>query len=190
MILNKTEILERIKSGMISEYIDLDTQLQPNGFDITIKEISLFMNTGTIDFNNTSRKLPLYLDVTSYFPYHLQHGAYLIEFNEKFNIPSDLTALGYSRSSLLRMGAFIPSAVWDAGFKGYGQGMLLVENNYGINIKENARVMQLVFMLRDDDKSAYDGMFNKDPPLLDDPPEVNVKSLNDIIDTIENLHNK
>ena len=182
MILNKTQILERIKSGMITKYIDLNTQIQPNGFDISVKEISLFMSTGTIDFDNTKRKLPLYLDLTSYLSYHLQHGSYLVEFNEKFNIPNDLIAIGYSRSSLLRMGAFIPSAIWDAGFNGYGQGMLIVNNNYGINIMKNARIMQLVFIEKKDDESVYEGKYNDliDIAPIDHKPNA-MKSIDDIM---------
>ena len=61
MILNKTQILARIKDDdMISEYVDLDRQITGNGFDITLKDISLYMGAGTIDFNNTKREMPKY----------------------------------------------------------------------------------------------------------------------------------
>ena len=159
MILSKKQILERILSeGMVGQFVDLSTQIQSNGFDITVKNFLRFEEAGTIDFSNEERKIPAY----SPFPpkkncYHLSPGSYLINFNERLNIPEDLIALGYTRSSLLRMGAHIPSAVWDAGFEGYGQGLLIVTNPYGINVMERARVMQLVFIERTEDDSLYGG---------------------------------
>ena len=159
MILNRSEIKERIeKTKMISQFIDMDKQLTSNGFDITVKDISIYQGAGTIDFDNSKREMPKYVRLVDHKGfYHLQFGAYLVDFGEKFAIPEDIIALGYTRSSLLRMGAHIPSAVWDAGFEGYGQGMLIVNNLYGINVMENSRVMQLVFMGRNDDDSLYGG---------------------------------
>lgn len=190
MILNKTQILERIKNeDMISEYIDLDTQITSNGFDLTVKDISLYMSVGTIDFDNTRREIPkcvLLRDCVG--EYHIQFGAYLVDFNEYLKIPSDLIAIGRTRSSLLRMGSYIPSSVWDSGFVGYSQGMLVVNNGYGINVIKNARVLQLIFMTREDDKSVYDGGWGEkvmQPPLLEDPPEPDMKSLDAIILHIE-----
>ena len=162
-MLNRSEILKYINDDkMIDEYVDLSTQLQPNGFDITVKDISLYMGAGTVDFDNTNRELPKYSNITSHYTYHLQCGSYLIDYNEKFSIPNNLIALGYTRSTLLRCGAFIMSAVWDSGFHGYGQGMLSVSNNYGINIQKNARVLQLIFIEKKDDKSIYDGKYNEE----------------------------
>ena len=161
MILNRSEIKERIeKTKMISQFIDMDKQLTSNGFDITVKDISIYQGAGTIDFDNSKREMPKYVRLVDYEGfYHLQFGSYLVDFTERLNIPNDLIALGYTRSSLLRMGAHIPSAVWDAGFNGYGQGLLIVTNPYGINVMEKARVMQLVFLERKDDDSLYGGQW-------------------------------
>ena len=174
MILNKTQIRKRIeKDEMISEFIDIDNQLTSNGFDITIKKLSLYMGAGTIDFDNTNRELPRYLNLTTYYKYNLQYGIYLIDFNEYLKMPKDLVGIGYVRSTLLRCGVYVPSAIFDSGFCGYSQGMLIVNNNYGINIMKNARVMQLVFMTKKDDGSVYNGRWGEEvmmrkPPLLDD----------------------
>ena len=144
---------------MISDYIDISTQAQSNGFDLTIKNISLYHGAGTIDFDNTKRGMPEYIAIHNWKLHHLEFGVYLIDFNEKLEIPNDIIALGYTRSSLLRIGVNIPSAVFDAGFKGYPQGMLIVNNKYGLNIHKNARVLQLIFLDREDDNSCYDGEY-------------------------------
>ena len=159
MILSKSQILERIEQGMISEYKDVAMQLQPNGFDLTVKNVSLYYGSGTIDFDSTEREMPEYIAIQNWRSLHLEFGAYLIDFNEKLEIPNDIIALGYTRSSLLRMGASIPSAVFDAGFKGYSQGMLIVNNKHGLNIHKNARVLQLIFLDREDDNSFYNGEY-------------------------------
>ncbi len=41
-------LIEESDRPLLSEYIDLDAQLQPNGFDVTLREISRFVGAGTI----------------------------------------------------------------------------------------------------------------------------------------------
>jgi len=160
MILNREQILERIEQGMITNYVDLDYQVQPNGFDLTWETINEIYGMGVIDFDNGSREIPKY-DLVRFASSGtiLQPGVYNIKFRERMNIPSDLIALGYTRSSLLRMGNFMPSAVWDAGFKGKGEGLLVV--NKTLKLLPNARLMQLVFFDREDSEYVYDGMYNE-----------------------------
>ena len=161
MILNKTQILERIKDeDMISEYVDIDKQITCNGFDVTIKNLSMYMESGTIDFDNTERELPKCLPLAHYYKYHLQQGAYLIDFNEHIKIPNDLIAIGRTRSSLLRMGSYVPSSIWDSGFEGYSQGTIVVNNNYGMDMIKNARVLQLIFLEKKEDNFLYNGIYN------------------------------
>ena len=73
------------------------------------------------------------------------------------NLPNNLTALGFTRTSLLRMGALTQNGVWDAGFKGKGEFILTVNNPHGIRLKQNARLVQLVF-LGVDETEEYQGI--------------------------------
>jgi len=69
-------------------------------------------------------------------------------------------ALGKSRSSLLRGGVTIHNAVWDAGYHGRSQALLMVYNPYGFSVAQNARVLQLVFLTLDAATSVpYNGAF-------------------------------
>ena len=88
----------------------------------------------------------------------LSRGTYLIDFNEKVNLPNDMYAVGMSRSSLLRCGCSIASAVWDPGYHGYGQAKLDVGNP--IVIIKNARIFQLQFF-RCENTESYDGIYNE-----------------------------
>jgi len=167
-MLNRQEIKNLIeKQGLLQDYMDLEVQLAPNGFDLTCGEIYEFKEAGTLDFSNKARKIPRVERVQAqkinpldkFGWWDLEKGAYKIKSNETCNIPKDLVALAFPRSSLLRMGAFIQNAVWDAGFQGKSEFILVVANTHGIRIKQNARVVQLVFMPLIETEQGYNGTF-------------------------------
>lgn len=147
--LTDRDILALIEGAqpLIEDYIDLKQQLQPNGFDLTVREIHRFPQAGVLGFSNHERVVP---DTHPLRPgvdglYHLSPGPYRVVFNELVSLPLDLTAVGYPRSSLMRVGVTVYSAVWDAGYRGRGSCLLVVHNPYGFKMRPNARVMQLMF---------------------------------------------
>ncbi len=169
-MLNKQEIRKLIEEKqLLSDYIDLETQLTPNGFDLTCAQVWEFDGPGALDFSNKERKVPQGKLLSpkkqgaedKHGWYELPKGAYRVRTNETCSIPLDLVALGLPRSSLLRMGAFTENAVWDAGFKGKSEFILVVENPYGIRIKENARITQLVFIRANETAEGYKGIYQE-----------------------------
>ena len=167
-MLNKEEILRLIKEGALVEgYIDLDTQLTPNGFDLTVSSISEFQGEGALDFSNKERLLPQVIDILpekikaedKFGWWRLKKGVYKIKTNETVNIPKDLIAIAFSRTSLLRMGGSTQHGVWDAGFRGRSEFILSVENPKGIRIKQNARIAQLVFFNINEVTHGYEGIY-------------------------------
>ncbi|MCM8791587.1 MAG: deoxyuridine 5'-triphosphate nucleotidohydrolase [Candidatus Omnitrophica bacterium] len=167
-MLNATEIKKLIlKKGLIQNYIDLEKQLTPNGFDLTVEMVFEFMAAGSLDFSNKERKIPEEKAIipTKHNPqdkfgwWSLNKGAYKIRTNELISLPYNLTALCFSRTSLLRMGAFTQHGVWDAGFKGKGEFILIIENPAGIMLKQNTRIAQLVFFKIKKVNSGYQGIF-------------------------------
>jgi len=56
-----------------------------------------------------------------------------------------LMALGRPRSSLLRSGVSVHTAVWDSGYQGRSQALLVVHHPAGYRVQQGARLMQLVF---------------------------------------------
>jgi len=169
MILNRQQLENRIKKGLIQDYIDLETQLTPQGFDLTAGEIHRYRSSGSLDFSNSEREIPDTEKVEpvkrseddKYGWWKLEPGAHKVVMNERVDIPDDLTAFAYPRSSLLRMGCSIENAVWDAGYTGTGSFMLVVENEDGVEIKENARVNQIVFAEIDDLEEGYSGRYHE-----------------------------
>ena len=118
---------------LISGYLSLEQQLQPNGFDLTIQDIGLFETSGTIGADTspvdteTLNPIPRELSTISLLISDLKNeesnsvdlppGPYLVTFSETVNLPLNVMALGRPRSSLLRSGVSLHTAVWDAGYK-------------------------------------------------------------------------
>lgn len=170
MLLNQQELRDLIKSdGLIKNYIDIDTQLTPNGFDLTAKEILKFTTSGKIDFSNSEREISDTVNIKTkklnqndkYGWWDLSPGVYKIKTNEIVDIPKNLAGFAFPRSSLLRMGVHIQNGVWDGGFKGQSEFLLKVENTNGTMIKENARLNHIVFMKMKETQNEYQGKYNQ-----------------------------
>lgn len=166
-MLNREQIKKLIEEkNLITGYVNLDIQLTPNGFDLTAAEISCVNKRGALDFSNSERIVPeaepvplkKKNDADSFGWWHLKKGAYKVRTNETVHMPVDMIAWAFSRTSLLRMGAFTQNGVWDAGFSGKSEFLLIVENEAGIDIKQNARLIQLVF-IPIEETEGYNGIY-------------------------------
>jgi len=167
-MLNREELEQLIlKNALVQGYMDLKTQLTPNGFDLTLEKIFEFDQAGALDFSNKERKVPEGREIPAekltaddkFGWWDLKKGIYKVRTNETVNIPQDLVALAFTRTSLLRMGAFTQHGVWDAGFQGKSEFILVVDNPKGIRIKQNARVAQLVFLKISATGEGYRGIY-------------------------------
>ena len=165
--LDRNTIAELIlgSSRLIESYLSLDEQLQSNGFDLSLKEVSRLTSGGSMGSGPDQRALSdteiLDLDREGWL--RLSPGPYLISFNEIVNLPLDLMALGRPRSSLLRSGVSIHTAVWDAGYRGRSQALLVVHNDQGYAMQRDARLMQLVFFhLTQPVSQGYQGRFHSE----------------------------
>lgn len=137
------------------------SQFQPAGIDITLREAYRFRSAGKLDFDNRERKLsdvePLPFNADDV---RLRPGSYKVVFNEYVRIPQDVAAICLPRSSLLRCGATLECALWDPGYEGRSEALLLVHNEHGVTLKRNAKIGQMVFIrLSEASKSAYSGIY-------------------------------
>jgi dUTP pyrophosphatase len=141
------------------------SQFQPCGIDITMKEVYRFKDAGLIDFDNKERKIsdvePVPFDGgESGDRVSLKPGAYKVIFNEYVRIPKDVAGLCLPRSSLLRCGVTLECAVWDPGYEGRSEALLVVRNEHGVTFKKNAKIGQMVFIkLAEEAKSLYSGQY-------------------------------
>jgi len=130
---------------IIKEFIDSTVQEQIAGFDLTVKEITKVHNGGVLDFDNTNRKIPKHetLELENNI-WKLQPGGYLVKYNEIVNVPLDAIGIVLPRSSLMRCGGTLCSAVWDPGYNGRGVGLLIIFTE--MEIHKNARIAQIIFI--------------------------------------------
>jgi len=164
-MLNSKAIRQLIETRqLITGYVDLEKQLQPAGFDLSLKEVHSYWGAGAIDFDNSERKLAptrqLKPDAGGW--YALPEGCYMIVYNEAVKMPLDVVALARSRSTVLRNAASIGTAVWDPGYQGRSSSLLTVHNPNGIRLRQDARVAQLVFFSTDEVERGYSGVYQNE----------------------------
>jgi dUTP pyrophosphatase len=163
-ILSREDILKLLEAEppLVENLRDIQQQVQPNGIDLTVKEVALFSSSGSLGLSNEGRVLsdaaPLVFDGLGRLD--LLPGCYLITFNEVVNIPKNIMALATPRSSLLRCGVSVHNAVWDAGYSGRSQALMVVYNQQGFRLYEGAQIIQMVFFsLNREVAEGYRGKF-------------------------------
>jgi dUTP pyrophosphatase len=153
-------LIER-KPPLVEGWISLDEQVQANGFDLTLRDVAVMQTAGRITAVNSQRVIsdlsPLVFDGTDGID--LIAGAYIITYNEIVHLPRNIMALGRPRSSLLRCGVNVGTAVWDAGYEGRSQSLFMVYNPLGFRVQKNARITQLVFFELTGETEGYKGIY-------------------------------
>lgn len=138
--------------------------VQPNGIDLSLDALWTFAVGGALGRARTDRGLParepLAFDSDGWLA--LASGTYGVRYAERVEVPFDCGGLCFPRSSLLRMGVHIPTAVWDAGYQGNGEGLLIVGNPHGVRLQRGARIAQLVmFRLTEAATATYSGHYHE-----------------------------
>ena len=138
---------------------DPDLQIQPHGLDVRLESVWRPTAAGRVGL--TEREVP----PRAPLPFQedgwqtLLPGGYVVRLCETVCLPKDIMALGFARSSLLRSGCGLLSAVWDAGYHGRSEVLLLVTNPVGFRVERGARIAQLVFFRLPTPTLGYRGAF-------------------------------
>ncbi len=121
-----------------------ERQVQPAGVDLRVESIEVLRGPG---FIGEEKKIPGGEEVKpTPRGWVLAPGAYRVRFRDVVRVPPDAVGICFPRSSLLRMGATVSCAVWDPGYVGKGQALLVVFNDGGIVVEKDARLAQIVFV--------------------------------------------
>ncbi|MEZ5339801.1 MAG: deoxyuridine 5'-triphosphate nucleotidohydrolase [bacterium] len=140
---------------------DPDTQRQPAGYDFSLKSIAAFRGPATLDFSNAKRELPELAELAwpeDGSPIELSPGGYLVTYNETVSVPEHSAGILLPRSSLMRCGATLHSALWDPGYIGKGQGLMTVYNS--LRLHRDARIAQFILIaIEGQVESLYSGQY-------------------------------
>ncbi|AOW80750.1 deoxyuridine 5'-triphosphate nucleotidohydrolase [Halodesulfurarchaeum formicicum] len=136
-------------------------QVQPNGVDLRLEAVLEPVGTGRITRDGKAIADRDPVESVAIGPedregYRLAPGGYILQYAETVSIPEEHVGFVLPRSSLMRNGAMLNTAVWDAGYSGRGEGLLQVHNE--IELERGARVAQLVLAAADHE-GTYDGSY-------------------------------
>jgi deoxycytidine triphosphate deaminase len=134
-------------------------QRQPAGFDVTVNAVHSFPKTKFTLGIAKGENSPL-ADVPlvdgEYFD--LDEGAYFVDLNEITTIPKDAIGILLPRSTLLRNGLDVRTALFDPGYSGQPKVMLVCHRP--ARIQRFARIGQLVIIRSDGEfSSQYSGRY-------------------------------
>src|SRR5919202_1087334 len=160
-MLSGDEIRRRDIVALLSDAAER-AHVQPNGVDLSLDAVWRWTESGSLGHADSDRQLPGREDIEpdSAGWFDLSVGSYGIRYLEWVALPVDCGGLCFPRSSLLRMGLHVPTAVWDAGYAGRGEGLLVVNNPVGLRLQRGARIVQLVlFRLSEAPGGVYAGRY-------------------------------
>lgn len=128
------------------QMFDEEAQIQPNGIDLRVISVSSVFGTarvprdGKVDFSKMKvEELPWKDAYVSLKP----GESYVVNFREEISVRDGYCAIIVPRSSLLRSGNFVTSALWDTGFQGTLGGVIRPLNQ--VEIEYGARLAQVQF---------------------------------------------
>ena len=133
-----------------------DEQIQPNGVDLTVDTVAIVDGTGKIAVDGKSIAEREHVKpVDGWF--ELSPGSYIVRYGERVAIPEDHVGFILPRSSLLRNGSTLHTAVWDTGYEGRGAGLLTV--GAPLHVETGARIGQFV-LAGAEHAGAYEGTYH------------------------------
>ncbi len=156
MFLGKAEILKRIKDEKLLENLDIDN-VQGAGVDLKIDR--LFEAVSGASLSRDSRELPELREIRE-DTFTLRPGKYyLCTTREKVNMPKDLVAFIFQRSTLFRCGVSLRTAVVDPGYSGILTIGIKNEGSKAFSLERGSRICQIVFSRVYGEAQIYEGRY-------------------------------
>jgi|WetSurMetagenome_2_1015567.scaffolds.fasta_scaffold02220_7 dUTP pyrophosphatase len=167
MFLGSKEIKRLIETeNLVSGYINIEEQLQPDGFDLTVNKIERFIGRGALltdtkylpemlELKTKQMVYPQIITKDSGLPiitekvrdiWELDEGVYLAYFNETIRLPKSVSSIHIQRSTFMRCGNLSIVGTWDMGYNGKGCTMIHIANPYGLVLEKNTRIVKMQFM--------------------------------------------
>jgi dUTP pyrophosphatase len=141
------------------ESFDSGQQIQPAGYDVTLSKVYAHSKTKyTLGVQKTenSKLEEIAPDEEGYLD--LDPGVYLVVLNEITTIPNDAIGVLLPRSTLLRNGIDVRTALFDPGYSGQPSVMLVCHRP--LRVERFSRIGQLVIIKSDKEFSKqYNGRY-------------------------------
>jgi dUTP pyrophosphatase len=155
-IFSGDEISQLIKKV---DSVDSGRQSQPAGFDLTVRKVySYSKSVYVLGLAKTENSRLEELAPTRDGYFDLALGAYLLELNEITTIPNDAIGIFFPRSTLLRNGIDVRTALFDPGYSGQPKIMLVCHRP--LKLQRFSRIGQLVLLKSDGEFSKkYNGQY-------------------------------
>lgn len=132
-------------------------QVQPNGVDLRLDAVYSFRKS-VYEFGVNEKEdesIPL---IPENEEFEMKKGAYLVGFMERITIPRDCVGLVLPRSTLLRHGLDLRTALWDSGYEGKGRSMLVCYRSRA-KLVRGSRIAQMVILRTEGVKEIYRGRY-------------------------------
>lgn len=148
-------------SSLIKRVVDADsgTQEQPAGYDVSVNTIHSFpADQITLGITKGENSILEELPLVGGFYELSSPGAYFVTLNEITTIPKDAIGILLPRSTLLRNGLDVRTALFDPGYSGQPKVMLVCHRP--ARIQKFSRIGQLVIIKSDKEfNSQYSGQY-------------------------------
>ncbi|WP_457555217.1 dCTP deaminase [Candidatus Pyrohabitans sp.] len=156
MYLGHGEILRRIREQRLLENVE-EANVQGAGVDLRIDR--LYDITSPAALLKEERTLPELREIEGE-RYLLAPGKYLLcTTMERVNMPHDLVAFMFQRSTLFRCGVTLRTAVIDPGYRGVLTVGIKNEGSFEFTLERGARIAQIVFARVAGEAMAYEGRY-------------------------------
>lgn len=145
-------------------------QIQQVGIDLTVKEVKK-INGGIIRSDDNPKEKVSIDPFTKFSPFTEDDGrqyyilsrltAYSITFEEECRIPPDYTGFIKHRSSLMRVGGFANSAIFDPGYQSQGGISCVIFTFESVKVEVGARLSQMYFIQNYEvlEEDLYNGQY-------------------------------
>ena len=152
---------EEISSRLIKKVnasVNSGEQVQPAGYDVSVSKIFSYSEDQDFTLSIAKAKNSPLLEVEpSAGFYELKKGAYCVELNEITTIPGNAIGILFPRSTLLRNGLDLRTALFDPGYSGQPKVMLVCHKK--ARIERYARIGQIIILQSSGEFRKYSGQY-------------------------------
>ncbi|RLF96437.1 dCTP deaminase [Thermococci archaeon] len=159
MFLGEEEIRRLIREKQILAPVE-EGQIQPAGVDLRIDELYVFASSGKLEIQRRDNPSLAKVSPNREGKYEvLPRKSYVFSTIEEVNMPLNLLGVLFPRSTLIRSGVIIGSALVDPGYVGKLHMLMFNSSEFPFEVERGARVAQISFSKVEGISKGYSGYY-------------------------------